>query len=94
MTGFRKRYLALGAACLLSVSLVTAGCRSSHVEIAVENRTGEAIQLLEVAYPRVSAGADSLAPSAGPSTIAGELGHSRWHTLLTVVIRKSSVDQR
>jgi hypothetical protein len=37
------------------------GCHSYHVETAVENRTGGAIQLLEVDYPSASFGSDSLA---------------------------------
>jgi hypothetical protein len=41
-----------------------AGCHSYHVETVVENRTGEAIQLLEVDYPSASFGADSLASGA------------------------------
>jgi hypothetical protein len=41
-----------------------AGCHSYHIETTVENRTGEAIQLLEVDYPSASFGADSLASGA------------------------------
>jgi len=48
----------------LTVSLVGTGCRSSHVDVSVENRTGEAIRLLEVSYPSASFGADSLAAGA------------------------------
>jgi hypothetical protein len=44
--------------------LATTGCRSHHVEITVENRTGTAIELLEVDYPSASFGADSLAAGA------------------------------
>ena len=40
------------------------GCRSYHVETTVENRTGAAIQLLEVDYPSASFGADSVAAGA------------------------------
>ena len=40
------------------------GCHSYHVETTVENRTGEAIQLLEVDYPSASFGANSLAAGA------------------------------
>jgi hypothetical protein len=46
-----------------------AGCHSSHVEATVENRTGAAIQLLEVDYPSASFGANSLA--------AGSVLHER-----------------
>jgi hypothetical protein len=41
--------------------MIAAGCHSYHVETTVENRTGTAIQLLEVDYPSASFGADSLA---------------------------------
>jgi hypothetical protein len=44
--------------------LAATGCHSYHVEIAIENRTGAAIQLLEVDYPSASFGADSLAAGA------------------------------
>ena len=64
MSGLRRWYVVLGAACSLSVMLATAGCRSPHVDITVENRTGSAIQLLEVDYPSASFGADSLASGA------------------------------
>jgi len=40
------------------------GCRSYRVEVTVENRTGAAIQLLEVDYPSASFGADNLPPGA------------------------------
>jgi hypothetical protein len=39
-------------------------CHSYHIDTTVENRTGEAIQLLEVDYPSASFGADSLAAGA------------------------------
>jgi len=42
----------------------TAGCHSYHIEMTVENRTGGAIQLLEVDYPSASFGADNLAMNA------------------------------
>ncbi|MGC1462765.1 MAG: hypothetical protein WA802_11220, partial [Terracidiphilus sp.] len=51
-------------AVLLPVVLTVAGCHSYHVETTVENRTGAAIQLLEVDYPSASFGADSLASGA------------------------------
>ena len=50
----------LSVACLLPLLALTA-CRSSHVQITVENRTGAAIQLLEVDYPSASFGADQIA---------------------------------
>jgi len=40
------------------------GCHSYHIETTVENRTGGAIQLLEVDYPSASFGADRLAAGA------------------------------
>jgi len=52
------------AAILLAALLVVTGCRSYHVETTVENRTGAAIQLLEVDYPSASFGADGLAAGA------------------------------
>jgi len=51
---------------LLFLAAIT-GCRSYHVEIKVANRTGAAIQLLEVDYPSASFGADTL-PSEGAMT--------------------------
>lgn len=40
--------------------ILLAGCRSHHIEIKVENRTGSIIRLLEVDYPSASFGADSV----------------------------------
>ena len=51
-------------AILLPVLGLAAGCHSYHVETTVENRTGAAIQLLEVDYPSASFGANSLAAGA------------------------------
>jgi hypothetical protein len=51
-------------AILLSALALAAGCHSYHIETTVENRTGAAIQLLEVDYPSASFGADSLAAGA------------------------------
>jgi hypothetical protein len=36
-------------------------CHSAHVDVSVENRTGEPVRLLEVDYPNASFGSDSLA---------------------------------
>lgn len=48
-------------AALFAPMLVWAvGCHSYHIDVNVENRTGEAIQLLEVDYPSASFGADKL----------------------------------
>lgn len=44
--------------------LAVVACHSYHIETTVENRTGEAIQLLEVEYPTASFGANSLAAGA------------------------------
>ena len=57
------------AVLLSAASLVAAGCHSYHVDATVENRTGAAIQLLEVDYPSASFGRDKLA--------AGELFNYR-----------------
>lgn len=56
-------------AIMLPALVWATGCHSYHVETTVENRTGEAIQLLEVDYPSASFGANSLA--------AGETFHYR-----------------
>jgi hypothetical protein len=55
-TRFNGRILAALAPALVCV----AGCHSYHLEITVENRTGAAIQLLEVDYPSASFGANKL----------------------------------
>jgi hypothetical protein len=52
--------LALAAPLLFAIC----GCHSYHIEATVENRTGGAIQLLEVEYPSASFGADTLAAGA------------------------------
>jgi hypothetical protein len=49
---------------LLPGLMTAAGCRSYHVETTVQNRTGEAIHLLEVDYPSASFGADSMSAGA------------------------------
>lgn len=41
-----------------------AGCHSPHVEVAVENRTGAPVRLIEVDYPSASFGSDELATGA------------------------------
>jgi hypothetical protein len=62
----RADRLALGwlTAILLATLTTLAGCHSYHIDATVENRTGGAIQLLEVDYPSASFGADSLAAGA------------------------------
>jgi hypothetical protein len=55
---------ALTFALLLFPVTIAVGCRSYHVAITVENRTGAPIQILEVDYPSASFGADALAAGA------------------------------
>jgi hypothetical protein len=43
-----------------ALCLAVAGCKSPHVQVTVENRTGADIKLLEVDYPSASFGADKL----------------------------------
>jgi len=52
------------AAVLLPLFGLLAGCHSYQIDATVENRTGEAIDLVEVDYPSASFGADSLAAGA------------------------------
>jgi hypothetical protein len=56
------RAMALSAAA--AVCLFAAGCKSPHVDVSVENRTGAEVKLLEVDYPSASFGADKLAAGA------------------------------
>jgi hypothetical protein len=59
------RRCAVGRWALLSLALgFLSGCHSYQIETTVENRTGAAIELLEVDYPSASFGADKLAPAA------------------------------
>ncbi len=58
-----RRLLLLGVLILPLCAVLTA-CRSYHVDVTVENRTGAPIQLLEVDYPNASFGADALAANA------------------------------
>jgi hypothetical protein len=51
------------AVAALPALTIAAGCHSYHVDITIENRTGGAIQLLEVDYPSASFGSDTLAAS-------------------------------
>jgi hypothetical protein len=53
-------FAAIVFAIILPSLILAAGCHSYHVETTVENRTGGAIQLLEVDYPSASYGADKL----------------------------------
>lgn len=54
----------LRAAVPIAAFVMLAGCKSSHVDVTVENRTGAPVRLLEVDYPNASFGADALAPGA------------------------------
>jgi hypothetical protein len=40
------------------------GCHSYHIDTTIENRTGEAVKLLEVDYPSASFGTDAIAAGA------------------------------
>jgi len=59
-----KFHTGIFAAIAFAVLAWMAGCHSYHVETTVENRTGAAIQLLEVDYPSASFGANSLTAGA------------------------------
>jgi hypothetical protein len=62
-SGSRQKTLGLiSVAMLVAVSL--SGCRSYHIDATVENRTGAAIEELEVDYPSASFGVDRLADGA------------------------------
>lgn len=54
----------LGITLALLPVMAAVACRSPHVAITVENRTGAQIRLLEVDYPNASFGVDSLAAGA------------------------------
>ena len=54
----------LVAAVLTMSSLTLTACHSYRIDTVVENRTGAAIELLEVDYPSASFGADKLDASA------------------------------
>jgi hypothetical protein len=64
MNAFFIRTIVSRFALLAFAAMAIAGCRSRHVEVTVENRTGAAIQLLEVDYPSASFGAGTLASGA------------------------------
>src|SRR5579863_858302 len=52
------------AAVCLSACVLVPGCHSYRIDVVVENRTGAALDLLEVDYPSASFGADKLASGA------------------------------
>ena len=64
MTCSGRNWFRTVATIMLPVLIAASGCHSYHVETTVENRTGAALQLLEVDYPNASFGADSLAAGA------------------------------
>jgi hypothetical protein len=51
-------------AAITFIASVLCGCHSYHIEATVENKTGAAIELLEVDYPSASFGVDRLAADA------------------------------
>jgi len=57
----KRRLLVLLFVCAVRT---VCGCHSYRVDAVVENRTGAAIELLEVDYPSASFGVDKLASSA------------------------------
>ena len=59
-----KVHTGLFTASVFAVSAWMVACHSYHIETKVDNRTGAAIQLLEVDYPSASFGANSLAAGA------------------------------
>jgi hypothetical protein len=59
-----KARTGLSAVIAMALLMALAGCHSYHVETTVENRTGGAIQLLEVDYPSASFGTNTLAVGA------------------------------
>jgi hypothetical protein len=59
-----KPPVAVRVALLLLLLGAFAGCHSYRIDATVENRTGAAIELLEVDYPSASFGADTLADGA------------------------------
>ena len=52
------------AALSVATSLLAAGCHSYRIDAVVENRTGAAIELLEIDYPSASFGMDKLGAGA------------------------------
>jgi hypothetical protein len=58
---WRRRNLSVSATLIV---FIACGCRSYHIETTIENKTGTAIDLLEVDYPSASFGTDILAANA------------------------------
>jgi hypothetical protein len=63
VSGRSLRSLVFAVAWLPATSFL-AGCHSYHIDTTIENRSGAAVQLLEVDYPSASFGADALASGA------------------------------
>jgi hypothetical protein len=55
--------MAATVATLAGIELAS-GCKSHHVDVTVENRTGVALQLVEIDYPSASFGANTMAQDA------------------------------
>jgi hypothetical protein len=62
VSAFRPVLLVSGLA--LAAIIGPTACRSSHIEVTTENRTGTPVRLLEIDYPSASFGRDSLASGA------------------------------
>jgi len=78
-SGVRAFLIGLG---LLVPAGLTA-CHSSHIDMAVQNRTGEPIRLLEVDYPSASFGSDALADGASFHYRIQVQGNGRLKVLYT-----------
>jgi hypothetical protein len=61
---FLKNLFSVSLALGLAAPLATTGCHSAHVDVTIENRTGQTVRLLEVTYPSASFGANNLAAGA------------------------------
>jgi hypothetical protein len=55
---------ALLATGLFALLAPMAGCHSYHIDTTIENRSGGAVELLEVDYPSASFGVDAIASGA------------------------------
>ena len=60
----RMRGRAFPAAVLFALLVAAAGCHSYHIDTTIENRSGAAVELLEVDYPSASFGVDAIAAGA------------------------------
>jgi hypothetical protein len=64
VTHFVTTRRALFAVSLSAILLTVIACHSYHIDTTIENRTGAAVQILEVDYPSASFGVDSIASGA------------------------------